>query len=187
MWPLLALSLLSVAMSVERTIFWISTHSPGRRRWLRALGNHLSRGEEAQASALIARDGSVYGKAGLMILETPVSGSLAVEVAERFRPTLERFSTAHATIITASPLLGILGTVLGIIESFDLLGASENVTDISAVASGIAQALITTAFGLVVALITLFPHMFFRANVSRALSEIELLAASSARRVGAAK
>jgi len=50
------------------------------------------------------------------------------------------------------------------------------VTDISAVAAGIAQALITTAAGLVVALVTLFPHMFFRTHTDRGISEIELLA-----------
>jgi len=164
MWPLLVLSVLSVAISIERTLFWASTHAPSRRRWLQSLTGHLASGDRASASALIAKDRSVYASVARTILDTPPRETIAVEAAERHRWSFERFSTMHATIITAAPLLGILGTVLGIIESFDLLGASENVTDISAVAAGIAQALITTAAGLVVALVTLFPHMFFRTH-----------------------
>lgn len=178
MWPLLALSVVSVAMSIERLIFWLSTHSPTRRRWLRSLTANLAEGDRPAAKALIAKDRSVYaGVAGALLASKPRE-TIAVEMAERFRPALERFGTTHATIITAAPLLGILGTVLGIIDSFDLLGSSENVRDISAVAAGIAQALITTAFGLIVALVTLFPHMFFRAHADRGLSEIEMLSAA---------
>lgn len=179
MWPLLALSVLSVAMTFERLVFWLWTHSPRRRRWLRSLAGNLANGDRASASSLVAKDGSIYASVARSLLAERVSASTAIELAERVRPALERFSTAHATIITAAPLLGILGTVLGIIESFDLLGSSENVTDISTVAGGIAQALITTAFGLIVALVTLFPHMFFRAHVQRSLSEIEILVASA--------
>lgn len=67
----------------------------------------------------------------------------------------------------------------GIIRSFQLLGGSAQVTDINAVAGGIAEALITTAAGLVVALITLFPYMVFRAQSDRCLGNIELLVASA--------
>jgi len=178
MWPLLALSVLSVAMSIERIIFWLGTHSPSRRRWLRSLTLHLAQADSASSSALLAKDNSVYAGVARFLLGTPRRETIAVEAAERYRPALERFSTTHSTIITAAPLLGILGTVLGIIDSFDLLGSSENITDISTVAAGIAQALITTAFGLVVALVTLFPYMFFRTHAERGLSEIEMLAAA---------
>ena len=180
MWPLFALSVLSVAITIERLVFWLTTHTATRRRWLRSLTTHFASGDRASASALLAKDGSLYAGAGRALMEAPPRPTLAVEVAERYRPAMERFATMHATIITAAPLLGILGTVLGIIDSFDLLGLSENVTDISAVAAGIAQALITTAFGLIVALVTLFPHMFFRAHTDRGLSELELLATAYA-------
>jgi len=178
MWPLAVLSIISVAMSIERAIFWMGTHSPARKRWLRTLASHLADGDRASSSALLAKDNSLYAGVVRFLLSTPTRETLAIEAAERYRPALERFSTTHSTIITAAPLLGILGTVLGIIESFDLLGSSENITNISSVAAGIAQALITTAFGLVVALVTLFPHMLFRAHAERGLSEIEMLAAA---------
>ena len=71
------------------------------------------------------------------------------------------------TIITMAPLLGILGTIIGIIESFDPLGM-KGIADPKTLTSGIAQALITTAAGLAVALITLIPHNYFIHRVERA-------------------
>ncbi len=61
------------------------------------------------------------------------------------------------TIITAAPMLGIMGTVLGIITSFDMLGAAGAASEPRAVIGGIAQALITTASGLGIAVVTIFP------------------------------
>ena len=80
------------------------------------------------------------------------------------------------TIITMAPLLGILGTVLGIIQSFDLLGNS-GIEDPKAVTGGIAQALITTAAGLTVALVTLVPFNYFMSKVNRAAKDINKIAA----------
>jgi biopolymer transport protein ExbB len=75
------------------------------------------------------------------------------------------------TIVTMAPLLGILGTVLGIIQSFDLLG-STGIQDPKAVTSGIAQALITTAAGLTVALLTLVPFNYFVSRVEASARRI---------------
>ena len=72
----------------------------------------------------------------------------------------------------------ILGTVLGIIQSFELLGARSTLSDPTEVAGGIAAALLTTAFGLVVALITLFPYMAFRGQSARAMGRLEALVAA---------
>jgi biopolymer transport protein ExbB len=75
------------------------------------------------------------------------------------------------TIITMAPLLGILGTVIGIINSFELLSHS-GIQNPKAVTGGIAQALITTAAGLTVAILTLVPFNFFVAKVKKATKEI---------------
>ena len=68
------------------------------------------------------------------------------------------------TIITVAPLLGIFGTVLGIISSFDMLGAG-GIDHPEAVTKGIAQALITTASGLGIAILTVFPFNYFDARI----------------------
>jgi len=182
MWPLLALSIVSVALSVERMIFWSLTHRPGRRRWLRSLGDRLRAGDKPAVRAMVARDRSVYARVAEELLGRRSLEHAAVEVIESHRPALERFSSTLSTIITAAPLLGILGTVIGIIESFRLLGAGgeDPVTDPTAVAAGIATALLTTAFGLVVSTFTLFPYAFFKASANRCLGRLEALVAAAA-------
>ena len=173
------MSVISVALTLERGVFWVRTHRPGRRKWLFSLADSLRTGDRAAAKAIAADDSSLYADAADLILARKVGPASAVELAETFRPVFDRFSLTLSTVITAAPLLGILGTVTGIIRSFQLLGGSAQVTDINAVAGGIAEALITTAAGLVVALITLFPYMVFRAQSDRCLGNIELLVASA--------
>ena len=179
MWPLLILSVVSLALTLERAFFWLRTHRPGRRRWLLRLADALRSGDRSAAKAIAAEDASLYADAAELILTRRIGPASAVELGETFRPVFDRFSLTLSTIITAAPLLGILGTVTGIIRSFDLLGTSAQATDINAVAGGIAEALITTAAGLVVALMTLFPYMIFRAQSDRCLGNIELLVASA--------
>jgi biopolymer transport protein ExbB len=176
MWPLLALSLLSVALSVERAVFWVRQHGGNRRAWLAKAADYARRGDVPSIRAMCAKDRSVYASVIERLVGDRASRALSrAGVYEFARHQVERFGATQASIITASPLLGILGTVLGIIESFDLLGSSDAIADLSAVAGGIAEALVTTAFGLIVALVTLFPYMAFRAQANAFLSVVEAL------------
>ena len=76
-------------------------------------------------------------------------------------------------------MLGILGTVTGIIKSFGLLGNAEQVTDPAAMAVGISEALYTTAFGLIIALVVLFPYNHFRRSADRAMGVFETIGAAA--------
>ncbi len=181
MWPLLALSLAAGAMAFERALFWLGTHRPGRSRWLVRVADTLRRGDEAAARALCSRDRSLYSDFVLELVDRHGAEDAALELIEAARPRFERFLTAMNTIYAAAPLLGILGTVSGIISSFEILGArAEAVQDPVLVASGIAEALLTTAAGLIVATLTLFVLAFFRASARRCLSRLESLAAAAA-------
>ncbi|MEM8836051.1 MAG: MotA/TolQ/ExbB proton channel family protein [Planctomycetota bacterium] len=177
MWPLLALSLVSVTLSTERALFWLVVHRPGRSKWVGDACRALASGDSTLAKSIASRDSSPYAGALSAAADRSAHAGLAIELSEEVRPTFERFAASLATIIAAAPLLGILGTVLGVIRAFNLLGVNE-VADIGAVAGGIAQALITTAFGLIVALMTLFPAMLFRAQADRAIGNIERIAAA---------
>ena len=105
------------------------------------------------------------------------SGLTGAWRTRKARPTSPHWESGTPTT-TAAPMLGILGTVTGIIRSFNLLSAEQIVTDPAASAGGIAEARFTTAVGLVVALITLFPHAIFRSQADRALTRRELIAAA---------
>ncbi len=124
-------------------------------------------------------DRSPFGRVAAALLRRGSTDAVAVEAVEQQRPRLDRFMVTLSTVITAAPLLGILGTVVGIIESFRILGEQSTLTDPREVAGGIATALLTTALGLVVALMTLFPYMVFKSHVDRALGRLESVVAAA--------
>lgn len=177
--PLLALSVISFALIVERTWFWTSTHRPSRLRRLLPLNDALRSGKNDVVMAGIKRDRSPYAGLARELMDKGASDAVAIESVEEQRPRLERFMVSLSTIITAAPLIGILGTVVGIIKSFRLLGEETTLTDPSDVAAGIAAALLTTALGLIVALMTLFPYMIFRSHLTRALGRMESIIAAA--------
>ena len=78
------------------------------------------------------------------------------------------------TIVTAAPLMGLLGTITGMMQSFKMIGGTGLVAP-TAVTAGVAQALIATALGLLIALFALFAFNFFERRKSRALDQMERL------------
>lgn len=187
MWPLLALSVVSVTLTIERVLFWSLTHRPGRTSWIERLSERLRAADWSSSQAITAKDDSIYGRVVSKLLARTPSDAALVELIEQERPRIERFALALSTIITAAPLIGILGTVLGIIDSFQLLSAAgaDPISDPTQVAGGIAKALITTAFGLIVSAFTLFPYAMTRASASRCIGRLESLGAAAIQ--GAAK
>jgi biopolymer transport protein ExbB len=181
MYPLLALSILAVTLILERTFFFLTTNSPLRRERIYQLGKLLRAGKLDEARAEAARDRSVYGDAVSRILDEPVSESAGVDAIEAQRGRLERFLPMLSTIITAAPMLGILGTVIGIIGAFGQLelSGSRADLDLNQLGGDIGEALITTAAGITVALVTLFPYNLFRAQADRSLSRLESLVAAA--------
>ena len=79
------------------------------------------------------------------------------------------------TIITTSPLLGLLGTIIGMMSSFKIIGI-DNIANTSGITSGVAESLIATGFGLLIAIIALFAFNYFSKQQSQAIDEMERLA-----------
>lgn len=179
MWPLLCLSVITVAVVLERAVFWIRLHGRGGRRALGSLVESLRTGKDG--AALKSRFSPYAAFARELQSGEGADEATAVAASEEVRPAFERGLVLLSTIVTAAPMLGILGTVLGIIESFELLGGDASINDPSQVSGGIAEALITTASGLVVALLALFPYMIFRAQQDRAVGRLEALIAAARR------
>lgn len=159
MWPLLACSVATVAIVIERALFWLRV-SLGKNQ--KQINRTFELTEQGDFETAIAE-----GKATRCMTNGILTAGLAHRnyglaenleaAAEAEIAAMKRGLSVLDTIITVAPLLGILGTVAGIIVSFDLLGDS-GIEDPKAVTGGIAQALITTAAGLSVAIITLLPY-----------------------------
>ncbi len=179
MWPLAILSLLSVALIVERSLFWLRMHSRSQRQLFNRLAEHLRLGQIHETHTLLRDAQGIYAELVRRLLAGGASDAAAVEAIESLRSRLHRYMTTLGTIVTAAPMLGILGTVTGIIASFRLLGDERIVSDPSIVGAGIAEALITTVAGLIVALVVLFPYNAFRAQIDQAMGRFETLIAAA--------
>jgi biopolymer transport protein ExbB len=113
---------------------------------------------------------------GIVHREFSMSKAMESAATEQLRG-MGRFMGVLDTMITVAPLLGIFGTVIGIIDSFEILGTA-GIADPRAVTGGIAQALITTAAGLAIAIISVFPFNYFNSRIERASHRIEQYATS---------
>ena len=176
MWLLLVCSLVACTITIERLIvFW-------RNRRASALGiaavdqvialTAAGRFDEAETHARQASGMACRILAqGLHHRELGLHDSLE-EAANAELDYLRRGLAVLDTIITLGPLLGILGTVTGIIRSFHVLGVNDTV-DPTVVTGGIAEALLTTAAGLGVAIFALIPFNFFVAKVRQRARTLE--------------
>lgn len=179
MYPLVGLSVVACALCFERWWFWFGHRSGPCRRYERSIVALVRKGAWSEAIALAGDGPAVLVALTERLLgigdvgEKGIGqGDVLVEI-ESLRSAVERFSGVLSVTITAAPMLGILGTVSGIIRSFQLLGSEGPMTDPVAVAGGISEALITTAVGLGIAIVVLVPYVVFRGRADRFLGELE--------------
>ena len=174
MWPLLVCSLLSLMITIERLV-WQWRRS---RRRSNGLGQKIIEcaGLGRFSQAIELGEGSRDATARVLIagLRQQKHGlAEAMQIAaEAYLAQMRRGLGALDTIITLAPLLGILGTVTGIIQSFELLG-DAGIEQPREVVGGIAQALITTAAGLTIAVLTLITFNWFVSRVERSASDLQ--------------
>lgn len=176
MWPILLCSVIALAIIVER--FW----SLQRKRTApKHLVNHIwqwARDGQLDAKRLQdLRKNSPLGRilaAGLANRrhERQVMKESIEEVGQHVSHELERFLNTLGTIASISPLLGLLGTVLGMIKVFAVI-TTEGVGDAAVLADGIAEALMTTAAGLMVAIPALLFYRYFRGRVDELVVTME--------------
>lgn len=100
--------------------------------------------------------------------------SRANQAAQQIERSLASGMWVLETIVTAAPLLGLLGTITGMMQAFRLIGGN-GVVDPAGVTAGVAEALIATALGLLIALLALFGFNFFMRLQVRTLDELETL------------
>ncbi len=176
MWPLLMCSVLVVAVVLERAwVFIAFTLAEWRSRSrIEAFHKALNCGDLKAAIEIGKNSGPIgnFLSQGVELRQNGIHDGLE-ESGQQLLDRLGRGLTVLDTIVTLAPMLGILGTVTGIIDSFQLMGAAKGVQGIEAVSSGIAEALVTTAAGLVVSMIALVPFNIFKTLHTRWLRKLE--------------
>ncbi len=160
MWPLLACSLAALAQTIERALHYMRLRIAEARsdKHIAQIIKLLGEGAFDEALAIAEKNNSISARviaAGLRQREVALLDSLNAAAAREIA-SLRRGLSILDTIITLAPLLGILGTVTGIIRSFHMLSAGGAQDPVS-VSGGIAEALITTAAGLVISIFALIP------------------------------
>jgi biopolymer transport protein ExbB len=160
--PLLASSLIAVTVILERLAFWHSLrkHEVDRRVLALAAEGDFQQALEVAGSARhpVAR----VLHAGLRARDVGPGTAMQAAAQAELR-TLRRNLPVLDTIITLAPLLGLLGTITGMISAFGIV-SEAGLGQPHAITGGIAEALIATATGLLVAIITLIPYNYFRAR-----------------------
>lgn len=174
MWPLLATSVVALAVVIERFIFILRELEFRDPATVGLILSHTENGNVAQAVA-VGKDSKDFVARTLVYGLSHRQKSFSSALLQAANRELQRFGRGLPvldTIVTLAPLLGLLGTVSGLIRSFGLLGAQQLEAP-TAITGGIAEALIATAFGLSIAIVALIPLNYLNARVEEARHEME--------------
>ena len=179
MYPLLACSILSLTVIIERLLFWIREDMHRNQSLVDDVLELCQQGSWDEVRARIAGSKDYIIRilvTGILHKEFSMTKAMETAATDEIK-RMRKYLSVLDTMITVAPLLGIFGTVLGIITSFEILGAS-GIEHPQAVTAGIAQALITTASGLGIAILTVFPYNYFNSRAENAAVYIEKYATS---------
>ena len=174
MWPLLFAAIVAAVVSLERTLFIVSEKRRQNPEQVEQIFTLVENGDRAGAIRVAQSSTDFIARVlGFALSNAELSISHAISKASALE--LKRFSRGLPildTIITAAPLLGLLGTVTGMMNTFSMMGGDELGAP-AAITGGIAEGLIATAFGLLVAITCLFPNNYLNARIESAQHEME--------------
>jgi len=170
MLPLALCSILAVATSIERLLFFRRIKKTEQANEVMAL---INKGQIMEALTLTEGGQSTLLHVLGVGIAHPHNSSKAMEGAAIAQVALMKKGLPILdTIITLSPLLGLLGTIIGMINSFQVMSVA-GMGQPHAVTGGIAEALIATATGIVVAVVTLIPYNYFLARIEEETATME--------------
>ena len=179
MYPLLACSIISLTVIIERILFWIREDMLRDQSLVDDILELCRKGEWDEVRDRVAGSKDYIIRilvSGILHKEFSMTKAMETAATDEIK-RMRRYLSVLDTMITVAPLLGIFGTVIGIIMSFELLGSS-GIENPQAVTAGIAQALITTASGLGIAILSVFPYNYFNTRAENAALAIEKYATS---------
>src|SRR5215216_3896343 len=176
MWPILIVSIIGLTVVIERIFWWGGRWFRRDPKRIEKVFTAIENGDTAEASRLSrgSRDPVLRMMwNGLNHQHASLQGALQVAAGIEIKRA-GRFLVVMDTLVTLAPLLGLLGTITGLIRSFSFLGNEE--LAVQAVTGGIAEALIATACGLGIAIFALIPFNFFTSRVSNLEFELQTAA-----------
>src|SRR5712691_7885189 len=176
MWPILIVSIIGLTVVIERCFWWAGRWFRRDPKLIEKVFTAIETGDVAEASRLSrgSRDPVLRMMwNGLNHQHASLQGALQVAAGIEIKRA-GRFLVVMDTLVTLAPLLGLLGTITGLIRSFSFLGNEE--LAVQAVTGGIAEALIATACGLGIAIFALVPFNFFTSRVSNLEFELQTAA-----------
>jgi biopolymer transport protein ExbB len=177
MWPLLVVSILALAAVIERTLFLVNERRRRNEEDVQELLGAVQEGNIEKAVRIGSASKDYVARAMTYALQHREK-SLANALMYANAQEVKRFSRGLPvldTAITIAPLLGLLGTVTGMMHSFSLIGGDLSAP--GAITGGIAEALIATAFGLGIAIIALIPFNVLNSKIDEARHALEAASA----------
>ena len=176
MWPILVCLIFGIAVSIERG-WTLSRASVNTRKFLANIKKALKEGGVQAATdvcantrgpvASIFHAGLLRVDRGIEHVEKAIMNAGSIEMA-----FLEKGLVWLATVISVAPMLGFLGTVWGMVEAFRAIAAANDISP-SIVADGISTALLTTMFGLVVAILIQIVNNYFISRIDQLIVDME--------------
>lgn len=175
MWPILLVSFLMITVAVERIIFIFRENG---RRQPDLVDKMLERVEANDVGGAVemGKKSNDFVARILVYALTHKEHSLGNAFTRAANQEMQRFSQGLPTLdtcITAAPLLGLLGTVTGMMETFGALGGGDIGAATSKITGGVAEALIATMCGIAIAVTGLLPFNYLNARLEEARHEVE--------------
>jgi biopolymer transport protein ExbB len=176
MWPILIVSIVALTVVLERCIWWGGRWFRRDPKRIEKVFTAIENDDTTEASRLSRGSRDPVLRMlwnGLNHQHSSLEAALQVAAGIEIKRA-GRFLVVMDTLVTLAPLLGLLGTITGLIKSFSFLGNEE--LAVQAVTGGIAEALIATACGLGIAIFALIPFNFFTSRVSNLEFELQTAA-----------
>lgn len=174
MWPIIIVSFLCLTVAVERVIFAIREASTREREVVEKMLEKVE-ARDIEGAVALGRKSKDYVARILVYALTHKEYSMHNAFVRASNQELTRFQQGMSTLdtcITSAPLLGLLGTVTGMMNTFGALSGGDIAAAAGQITGGVAEALIATAAGLAVAILGLLPYNFINAKIEDAKHDI---------------